>query len=155
MLISSFFSYFYGRSSPMMTICDIKLVNIRKCLSDCRNIPCFPDYPYSVTNAIRRSKIIFHILCFYFIYNGCDCCIITVCKKDRAGLCITDIHVTNTIHLLFCTGILMLFDHIILIIINGCACGNTSLSPPVHGQLIDIVTRFFISDKISLCYHIP
>ena len=138
-----------------MTVCDINLINSCKCTADCCNILRITDHPYSVTNAIWRNKIVFCILLFDFIYGSCDSCIVTVRQEDWSCLCITDIYVADTILFLFRTCIFMLFDHIILIVIDRRACGDTGLCPSIHGQLINIITSLFVPDKIPLCHHIP
>ena len=108
-----------------------------------------------MANAVRRSKIIFRFLLLYLIYDSCNFCIVAVRQKDWSCLCITDIYVANTVLFLFRTGIFMLFDHIILIIIDRRACGDTGLCPSIHGQLVNIITSLFVPYKIPLFHHIP
>ena len=55
----------------------------------------------------------------------------------------------DTILFLVRSGVLVLFDHIVDIIINACTGHDSGLGPSLHGQLVDIVTSLFVPDKIA------
>ena len=138
-----------------MSICNIDLINFRKSLQHLCDIISVRNEPDSMGNAILRNKIIDRSFFFCFCHNLSNLLMITISKKDRARLCADSIHMTDSVRFLFCSGILMLLDHIVLIIINGSAGHNAGLRTAVHCQLIDIIVFLLIPDKSAVVHHIP
>ena len=139
----------------MMTVCNINLINSCKSFLNLTDIYSFSNYPYTMANSIRWCKIIFRILFLYLCNNCRNLVIVTISQKNRSCLRITDIYVTNTILFFFRTCIFMFFNYIIFIIINWRTGCDTRLRPTIHGQFVDIIAWFIVTNEITFFYHIP
>ncbi len=57
--------------------------------------------------------------------------------------------------LLVRTGVLMFFDHLVQIVVNGGAGHNALLTPSLHDLFIDIVAGLVLLDKTAIPYPLP
>ena len=78
-----------------------------------------------------------------------------ICEEDGARLGIHGIHMANTIFFLGFKSVLVLLDHTIQIIINGCQRDNTGLHTTIHGQFIEIVSICFFTNELAIIHHLP
>ena len=67
-----------------------------------------------------------------------------VTQKDRTGLRIADIHVTDPVLFLFLSRILVLFDDAVFVIINGTDGNDPALRSFPEGLFIQIITGHVI-----------
>ena len=147
MLLSTLESNFYCRCCTMVTICNIDIINSGKCLLDCLNLRSITDLKDSVTDTVIRNKIIQCRCLLYGRYHITDLFVITVCQKDRSGLCAAGIHMVDTVGFLIGTCILMLFDHVVCVIIDRSTGNDSGLYSAVHRQFIHIIRILWIADK--------
>ena len=75
-------------------------------------------------------------------------------KVDRTCVCITYIHMMDTVLLLILSSKLMFLDNAIHIVINRAAADQTGLRFTLAGQLIDVITRCSVLNQNSILLHI-
>ena len=93
------------------------------------------------------------MFCLY--NNSCNITVPAIRKENRSRLGIGRINMSNTILLLFCTGVLVLFDHALLIVVNARTGNNSRLGTTIHIQFINIIIRCIIPDKRAILHPFP
>ena len=152
---SSLLSDFYRGRRTVMSVCNVNSLHTGKCLPYRLYIRIVLHHKYPVANAVLRDKIIKRLFLFYPFYNVIDRPIGTICQKNWPCLRIACINVSNAVRLFIRTGIFMLFNNPVLIIINGCTRHNTCLRPAFHCQFINIITAPFVFDKRTVRHLFP
>ena len=82
-----------------------------------------------MSDPVRRNKIIKRGILFAQVYDLIDLCFGSVRQKDRTGMGIGRIYMTDPVNLLFLPGVFMLPDRSGQIIVNGRAANDTGLIP--------------------------
>ena len=136
-----------------MSVCNINLINISKCSSNCRNIFLISDFPYPVGYAIRCGKIIKWCAFLHLFYNIIDYLFRTIGKENRSGLGTTGIHMGNPVNFLIFSCILMLFYNLIHIIIYGSTSNKAGLGTSIHNQFIGIICLIPIFNQSAVFNH--
>ena len=138
-----------------MSVGNVDRRNLRKCVLNHRDIRFVCDHPPPVSDAILTDEIIHRCLLFElcdllrkFLFGP-------VCQKDRSGLHAAGIYMVDTVFLLIRSGILMLFNDIVPVIIDGRTSHHSGLTVPVHGQLIEVKARRRILYEFSFPDPLP
>src|SRR5699024_7269984 len=152
---SPFLSDLYGGGSSVMTVRHINPVHFFKYLLDLLNHISFIDSPYSVAHTILSLKIIAGIAAFSYIQQSVKLGIRRVCKKNRSGLGMAGLYMTDTVCFLLRPRILMPLDHMSQIVIHRCTGSHTGLHMVSHTELIDIITGLHILTQISGIHQLP
>ena len=152
MFRSALQSYLHRRSCPVMSVCNIDAVHLLECRMNLFHQFRLCDLPSCMMDAVLRSKGKFWLSALYVLYQRTDLILCAICQKNRTGLCTAHIYMSDPVSLFFRSGILMLLDHMILILINRCTCHQSGLRTSIHGQFIEIVDRllFFYIDPCLL-----
>ena len=155
MLLPTLYAHTHSGSRPVMAVSDIEGVHLMKGLIDGADFLCVRYFPASMTDPVLRGEVKQSRARLYVRHNFFQALLIPVSQENRAGLGVADVHVTHTIFFLLPTGILMLLDHTVQIIVNGSAGHDTGLTAAVHGQLIKIITGLVVLHEITVLYHAP
>ena len=103
-----------------------------------------------MSDPVRGNKIIKRGILFAQVYDLVDLCFGSVRQKDRTGMGIGRIYMTDPVNLLFFPGVFMLPDRSGQIIVNGRAANDTGLAASIHGQLINIEAGRFVLYKMTI-----
>ena len=133
----------------MMPIRDIDCRDLPKSLLDHCHIRIVIDHPHTMPDSILTDKIIDRRLFFQLSDFLLQILLRPIRQENRSRLHTACIHMTDTVFLLIRPGILMLFDHIIPIIVNGCTAYHPGLTVSIHRQFIQIETWRRILYKFS------
>ena len=113
------------------------------------------DAPYPVRDVVIRYKIIERL----FSLSPCDDLpervVRPVCQENRTRLSLADLHMADAVKLLVRTRILVLFDHLVLIVVDARTRHDACLHAPVHRELIDVIDRLILLDKRAISDHFP
>ena len=155
MLLSAFESHLHCRSGSVVSVCNIDLVNGCKGILNLCNLLMIRNLPHCMRDSVHCRKIIQRLLCLHHpAYYLIDLTSGTVCQKDRSCLRTQRVDMTNTILFLLLSGILMLLDHIVKIIINACTGYNSGLCSAVHRQPVDIICLLVIRNIYAVLLHL-
>src|SRR4051812_6600042 len=104
--------------------------------------------PNGVLYLVGRSKIINRVsVPFPLVQKAVNPLYISISQEYVSGLCPRCFNMINAVFFLFRPGELVLFNYIIVIIINGTRTDQPGLTTAIHHQLVHIVTRFAFPEK--------
>ena len=100
-------------------------------------------------DAVLTDKIVYRCLCFDLSDLVLQFLFCPICQENGPRLHTAGIYMADTVFLLIRSGIFMLFDHIVPIIINRCTAYHPGLTVSIHRQFIQIETWRRILYKFS------
>ena len=138
-----------------MTVRNINSLDLCKRLFNHCHIRSLRNHPHTMFDAVLTDKIVYRCLCFDLSDLVLQFLFRPICQENGPRLHTAGIYMADTVFLLIRSGIFMLFDHIVPVIVNRGTSHYTGLAVPVHGQFIQIETWRRILYKFSFLNFLP
>ena len=144
MFFSSLQSHFAGRSTSVMSVCDVQCRDLIE--ETCQALNQFRIIydPQRMLDAVFGSNVVLRLMiCNVPFHDAADPLVVPVSQKYRFRISVADIKVVDSVDFLLNTSKLMLFDRIVLVFIYCYTANDSSLCTSIHDLTVDVQCRFF------------